>query len=225
MSGKKAKCKKCGHAFVLSALSETKAPASAKASSAKAAAPVAKKSPADSDHGPKMYGWLSEDENQKLIEGKAAAPAPSEIRPKYEDVSKNPYGLTQLDESLRCPFCAKEMETDAVVCLHCGYNTQNRTHGKITRTYANTGSEQFMWSLPGIIAIVAIFAFIGVIVYLWTMLPDPNSKEYREVWWKDFIRAGQVWGSILSGFLIAGALFFAVKRLILNPKPPEKEKK
>ncbi len=172
-----------------------------------------------------MYGWLSDDANQKIIEANRIAPIKSDLQPKYEDVSKNPYGLTKLDETPRCPFCAQEMEEGGIVCLNCGYNTQTRSHGKVVRTYATTPSEQFIWSLPGILCLVGIGAIVFGIIYLWTGLPDPKSEKYREVWWKEFISAGQVWGSIFGGFVIVGLGMFAFKRLIQHPKPPELEKR
>jgi hypothetical protein len=227
LRGKKARCRKCGKTIVLRAAGaapdKADKPGSAEKKPAGKAAPG--KKPSDSDGGSQMYAWLSEDDNQKLIEAARTTPIKSDLQPKYEDVSKNPYGLTKLDETPRCPFCAKEMEEGAIVCLDCGYNTQSRSHGKIVRTYATTPSEQFMWSLPGILCVAAMAALAFGIVYLWTGLPDPTSEQSRESVWKEFIRPAQVWGSIIAGFLIAGFGLFAFKRLIKNPRPPEKEKK
>jgi hypothetical protein len=117
------------------------------------------------------------------------------------------------------------MDEGAILCLHCGYNTQARVHGKTVRTYATTPAEQFMWSLPGLICLAAIAAIVFGIIYLWTGLPDPNSEKYRDVWWKDFINAAKVWGSIAGGLGIVGFGLFAFKRLIKNPKPPETVKR
>jgi hypothetical protein len=223
MQGKKGRCKKCGATIVLKAKSAGASKAApTKGSAAKSAAPAR---PTGDEDGPQMYGWLSDEQNQKMIEANRVAPIKSDLQPKYEDVSKNPYGLTKLDETPRCPFCAKEMEEGGVVCLHCGYNTQSRSHGKIIRTYANTPGEQFMWSLPGLLCVAAIAAIIFGVIYLWTGLPDPNSEKAKETIWKEFVRPAQVWGSVAGGFAIVGFGYFAVKRLILEPKPPEKHKK
>jgi hypothetical protein len=223
LRGKKARCKKCGHTFVVGAPSG-KSAAPAPAAPRKSGPAPAPSNPADDD-GPAMYSWLPEDANAQINQAQQMAPLKSDLQPKYEGVERNPYGLTKLDETPRCPFCAKEMEADAIVCLHCGYNTQTRSVAKTKRTYAVTPAEQFMWLLPGILCAAAVFALIGGIVYLWTGLPDPHSKDLRESTWSEFIRPAQLWGTILAGFLIAGSGMFAIRRLFLHPKPPEKEKK
>jgi hypothetical protein len=174
-----------------------------------------------------MYGWLQE-ENTERSSGKPGPPDSkgSSGGPAFHDQDRNPYGITELDLTPRCPFCAKEMESeDAVICLHCGYNTRTRQHGATKRTYANTGSDIFKWMLPGIFCVVGIVALVGCICYLWLGLPDPNNEKIKEEWWKEFIRPAQVWGSILAGAFIFGLGVFAVNRLVLHPTPPETEKK
>ena len=49
-------------------------------------------------------------------------------RPTIDDEEDaNPYGVTALDTAPRCPDCANEMESeDAIICLHCGYNSRTR---------------------------------------------------------------------------------------------------
>jgi DNA-directed RNA polymerase subunit RPC12/RpoP len=249
LQGKKGRCKRCGHTFVLKASAPAKAPTQPRpptttktpppAGKGKPAAPAAKtpsktpaspspqpKKPDESDHGPGTYGWL---DDGKTDWSESAGAQESKDNPGgvvYHHQDRNPYGVTELDLAPRCPHCAKELESeDAVICLHCGYNTQTRQHGATVRTYANTSGDQFKWLLPGILCVVGILAMIGAICYLWLGLPDPNNEKIKEEWWKEFIRPAQVWGSILAGFFIVGFGRFAVLRLVLYPTPPEMEKK
>ena len=244
MAGKKARCKRCGHTFVLqdSGTPSRAAPPKAGTPDAKnkPSAPAGKKTPSkspaasskpaprpkrpeESDHGPKVYGWLSEEEG---VARATANPDDKETKEgfKYHEADNNPYRVSELDLTPRCPFCAKEMESEeAIICLHCGYNTQTRQHGATVRTYANTGGDQFKWMLPGIACVVVIIAMIGAICYLWLGLPNP--EKVKEEWWKEFLMPAKVWGSIVAGAFIVVAGRFAVIRLILHPTPPEFEKK
>src|SRR5262245_28117899 len=66
--------------------------------------------------------------------GAKAPPAPAKAKPKTgrarfedEDDDGNPYDVTTLDLTPRCPACAGEMESEeAIICLSCGYNTMTR---------------------------------------------------------------------------------------------------
>jgi DNA-directed RNA polymerase subunit RPC12/RpoP len=242
MQGKKGRCKRCGHTFVLKAAAPAKAgPPAAAGRNAKAPAPASakpgkpdaapKKKPADSDAGSAMYAF-QEDKDFNKIEGSKSSgssiPMPKTgDKPKIMDVDHNPYAVTELDLTPRCPFCAKEMESEeAIICLHCGYNTQTRMHRKTQRTYANTPQEMFIWWLPGIVCVLIGLAAVGGILYLWLGI-NPNDPKHKEAWYAngDLLKAAQVWGTIVAGFTIWIAGYFAVKRLILNPAPPELEKK
>jgi DNA-directed RNA polymerase subunit RPC12/RpoP len=223
MQGKKARCKRCSHIFVLKANSPADASPAAPAARGKTSRPAtpaaktspakpAAKKPATPEPEAEPMTYMFREETEALAEGaggaKSTTPSPHG--------SQNPYGVTDLDLAPRCPFCAQEMESeDAIICLHCGYNTQTRSHPVVKRTYANTGGEIFMWLLPGIGCVVGILALIGFICYLWLQL-DP--KHY-------FTQPAQIWGSIISGGIIFFLARFAIKRLILHPTPPEMEKK
>jgi DNA-directed RNA polymerase subunit RPC12/RpoP len=246
MQGKKARCKRCGHTFVLKAAGSPPAagPSPRAGTPAKPAAPAAKakpsakaapepapapKKPADSDHddGQVMYNFVEETPAETPAKpAEPATPTQPKGGRKYEDIDHNPYAITTLDLTPRCPFCAQEMESkEAIICLHCGYNTQTRTHAVIVRTYANTFMDRFMWLLPGILCVVAIMILAGCIIYLWTALPNPDDPKEKEGLGAYWIRPAQVWGTVAAGFMIFFAGMFAVYRLILHPAPPEVEKK
>ena len=227
MQGKKARCKRCSHIFVLKANAPAVPTSPAPANRGKPAQPTnapartspgkpAGKKPAEPEPQTEAMTYSFQDEDTEVLAEGAKSTTPSSH-------SQNPYGVTDLDLAPRCPFCAQEMESeDAIICLHCGYNTQTRSHPAVKRTYANTGGEIFLWLLPGIGCAIGILALIGFVCYLWLQL-DP--KDYTKVWYGDFIAPAQIWGSIVS----AGVAFFlgrfAIKRLIFHPTPPEKEKK
>jgi hypothetical protein len=229
LQGKKGRCKRCGHVFVLRAAAAPRpkgptAKGKPNLPPAKAAAPAPKR-PEDSDPGEGIYGFQSDE--QAIASYNAPAEGSSSSKGQsYNAQDRNPYGVTDLDLTPRCPFCAKEMESEeAIICVHCGYNTQTRGMGATKRTYANTGQDIFMWMLPAFGCIAAILALIGGIIYLLKFMPDPENPKLKEEWWVAFIRPAQWWGTIICLFLIFFAGLFAVKRLILQPTPPEMEKK
>jgi hypothetical protein len=154
------------------------------------------------------------------------APAKQVSAPKYQEADAKPYDITELDLAPRCPYCTKEMESeDAIICLHCGYNTQTRSTPQIKRTYANTGSDQFLWLLPGIVAAVLVAVFLAVIVVLWVLVSGTSKSASGEDIPNTLVFAGKVWGSLISGVGMWIAGRFAIKRLIQNPTPPESEKR
>jgi hypothetical protein len=164
---------------------------------------------------------------EKVVESFTAKPVASSSKGQsYSDQDRNPYGVTELDLTPRCPFCAKEMESEeAIICVHCGYNTQTRSMGATKRTFANTGQDIFMWMLPAFGCILAILALAAGVIYLWTSLPNPEDPKVKEEWWKHFIEPAKIWGSIAAGFMAFFAGMFAIKRLVIQPTPPEMEKK
>src|SRR5947207_737731 len=64
-----------------------------------------------------------------IVPQQAEAPQPkpaavAAANARAPDDEANPYGITTIDLSARCPNCANKMESeDAIICLHCGYNT------------------------------------------------------------------------------------------------------
>lgn len=146
---------------------------------------------------------------------KAAAPAEDEGAP-------NPYALADAEEAIpRCPHCAKELESaDAVICVHCGYNTHTRQRHELKKVIENTGGDQFMWLLPGLLSVATIFFLIVFDLVFVFFLP----KWLRDNDLDFFATGGfRLWTVIASLFGMFFLGMFAVRRLILNPKPPEQE--
>ncbi len=135
-----------------------------------------------------------------------------------------PYDITALDTAPRCPECANEMEgPEAVICLKCGYNTRTRSRVVTRKLYHHTPFDYFLWLLPGILCALAV---IGLIVWdvLYLIYSEDWFKDSGWLWW---IASGgiRLWVVVITLFLMFFAGKYAIKRLILHPKPPEIELK
>jgi hypothetical protein len=204
--GKKVRCKFCQAAFVASAVGKGKAPAG---KSAKPPADKPAKAPAGKG-GP-----------VKPPADKPAKPALDD-----EDDDPNPYGMVEVDLSARCPNCANELDSEeAVICLYCGYNTRTRELSRMRKVHDLTGGEHFLWLLPGIACALAVFLIIGFNIWYLLQIDKVVSWENDNFFLGMWTIGGiKLWVVIMSlgGIWFAGK--FAVKRLILHPKPPEVEK-
>jgi DNA-directed RNA polymerase subunit RPC12/RpoP len=158
---------------------------------------------------------------------KTAPPPPKQGKEAAEDEydNPNPYGVTAMELGHRCPHCAEEFESeDAIICVNCGYNIETREHLKTVKTFEKTGGDQFMWLLPGILSVVAIFVLIGVDIIWCFFLPDwveDTGFPFEYLGYAPVV----LWAVIASLFLMFFAGRFAVKRLIINPTAPEVEKR
>jgi DNA-directed RNA polymerase subunit RPC12/RpoP len=156
------------------------------------------------------------------------APAPAKSKAKGKggrgsdfEADLNPYVVLDNDLAYRCPHCAGEMESeDAIVCLHCGYNTHTRERHQTKKVYKTTGGDVFLWLLPGIVCALLVLALIGFIVFLFVWLGEVVEAN-KEAWWVFGINAMRVWGTVLSLFIMFFTAKFAIRRLIFNPTPPE----
>jgi DNA-directed RNA polymerase subunit RPC12/RpoP len=146
-----------------------------------------------------------------------SAPAPSQ-----EDKEKNPYQLTDIVLTNRCPQCAAELESpDAIVCLNCGYNSLTRQRLTTVRTYAHTPLDWAIWLAPGIACALATLGLIGLICFL--LLPAGLQQVAGGAWWGHF--SIQIYGSALAAGIAWLAAKYAFRRLVRNPRPPEKFKR
>jgi predicted Zn finger-like uncharacterized protein len=221
--GKKIRCKNCEHVFVIKpppagggAISEakTRPPVPAK----KGAKP-AKEAPAD----PEPPIKFQDDDDE-------AGPA------------KKGYGITDLDLGVRCPQCAAEMENEEqVICLNCGYNKVTRERIRTRKVKEVTGSDKFMWLLPGMLAAFGVlcmigycffhhFALPGIMIDNWDQLTETKSRlEALKDDSVGFLQAAvvhpaiEVWLFVFIAFGCWRTGKFAYKRLIVNPNPPEVE--
>lgn len=218
VEGKKVRCKECEHVYVARTVSD-------KVTSGK---PAAKKPAAKAEPAKKPAAKAAPAKNKGKPESEAVKPAAEAPAPKPatdDEDDGNPYGLTDINLAARCPSCANEMESeDAIICLHCGYNTQTRVAVKTRKVHDTTGGDIFLWQLPGYLCVLGILAWIAIDLVYCLKINDWLDDE--DSWVHATFRSGGVklWLVITSLFFCFFMGKFAVKRLILDNKPPEVEK-
>lgn len=205
LQGKKIRCKDCGTTFPVQAKSEDK--------------PEEKKL--------ETFSFAAEEEKPPE---KKAAPAPKKPEKKKpapvdddDEEGSSPYGVTDEQLAARCPNCAKEMESEeAVICLHCGYNTRTRVRASIKRVHEITSQDRVHWLMPAIVCCVGIAILVGLNIFFWFGMSGMwNSMD--EATTPSLSRGLRTWFSAFSAWIgwIAGK--FAFSRLVLQPTPPEEE--
>jgi hypothetical protein len=168
---------------------------------------------------------------------KAAAPPVPRTNesppPVDEEYDPNKYILTETNDSLpRCPFCANQMESaEALICLHCGYNTRTRTRPEVKRIYQPTGLEVFLWLLPGILCVLTAIGMLVWYLIFWNKIEDWMADS----WFEDepgpprtFLAglgpgAMRLYHALLIAALYVPMYRFSYKRLVMNNKPPERK--
>lgn len=155
--------------------------------------------------------------------GHVFAAGSAQARPEAEpEDDGRGYGVAE-DEAAapRCPHCANELENaDARICLHCGYDTVTRQRVGTKKVAATTGGDQMMWLMPGFAALAGILTLIGFDVLYALLLPRwLKGGDWEAITYGGF----RVWIVVatLFGMFFLGK--FAVQRLLLHPKPPERE--
>jgi hypothetical protein len=156
---------------------------------------------------------------------KAAKPAKKSeaVKPEGDDGEGGAYGMRDEYLGARCPECAEKMEDGDVICLTCGYNTVTRLKAQRRRVKEQTGGDYFWWLLPGILCALAT-----VFLLLWmagNLIYRATRKDLAEMD-KLYVNAMDcclLWFTIGQIYLIYKSTRFAIRRLILNPHPPEVE--
>ncbi len=202
--GKKVKCKHCEHAFVVR-------DPSAKAT--KPAKPAGKPAAASSP------------------------PPPPPQKKSYDDEDEGPdkIEVIQEDDTPRCPHCANELDPpDAVVCIHCGFNSRTREKAETKRLWAPTPQDWMMHLLPGIVALVVVITLIVVNVMSFMNMREWLTDSFLQSDEKDaadrkkfYIHPAAFQFGILGISLpiLVPATRFAYRRLIKDFRPAEKVKK
>ena len=228
--GKKIKCKGCGNVFPVPA-------DAAGAPPTRSAAPGAPKTQASPGAAPRTQSPGGAPRTKPAAP--PAAPktrmAPPDLPARPEDdpeYDPNKYTVEQTNDTLpRCPYCAKEMPSaDALICLHCGYNTRTRQRPEVKQVYAPTFMELFLWWLPAILCILTIIGMWVWYLFFWDLI----EEWLADSWFEDDpgppktylggLSPGmfRLYHALLIIFLSVPMVRFIYKRLILHPKPPER---
>jgi ribosomal protein S27E len=132
------------------------------------------------------------------------------------------YTVIREKDKPRCPHCAHDMEEGEIVCLNCGYNTMTRERLPNRVLEPVTGWDYALWLLPGILCALLSLYFLFSVQAVFTHFPYVATADF--IYYTQDNKAIPCYVSI---FWLTIAYFcgkFAVKRLILNPHPPEVEK-
>jgi hypothetical protein len=199
LAGKKIRCKECQHVFTIPGAAAKAGDKAAKPAKAAKAAKPAKGSP---------------------LVGAGAV----------EDADTDPYDVTDHSFLPRCPYCAKELDSeDQVVCRNCGYNRRTRERIKTEKTLAPTAGEWIVHLLPGILCAIWVLLTLAGLAFTW-INREEHMIDYAKANGGDptinpYSQGVALWESVISLGIAFFAARFAVKRLILHPRPPEKEMK
>ena len=165
--GKQVRCKECRHVFVLKsaplAKSSPEPPTKKPSGSAKEAKPIGSTAP-----------------SKGASPAKSAPSAAGSTKAQSSDPKV--YDVTDTDLMPRCPYCAKELETEhQVICLNCGYNTHTRERIEPKKTFATTGGDLFLWLLPGILAAIGVLLSIGILLIFWLLFQVGERERRRDL--------------------------------------------
>lgn len=209
--GKKIRCKECEAVFPVrapkSAAGPAKSPAG-KPGAKPAAKPAATKPRPDDDAPIQLQIDASEDDDAGGSQGPVG------------------YVLEATDDHLpRCPFCAKVMEsTEAVICIHCGYNTVTRLRGETKKVYEISAGRRFLWLLPGIICLLIVIGLVVLDIFCWLKMKDWAEDSWMQNDDKTWVIRPHAFTLYITVALVAVMLAvgkFAFRRLFINNKPPE----
>jgi hypothetical protein len=141
-----------------------------------------------------------------------------------EDEWKNfkPYNLLKESDLPRCPFCAAEVEEDQVVCLACGFNRRTRSRHDYKMFHPLTANDWILWLTPGIGAALFALFCIGVIVSVFTHVPYIAGLD--SIYFTIGNKAIPIYVTLGCLVFIYLSGNFAIRRLVLNPTPPLREK-
>ncbi len=198
LQGRRVRCPNCGHGFIVQTQAQDKVE-SDEDRIGLAEEPAPPPQPAPAAEEPRIKSALDEE----------------------LEAGSNPYGVTTLDLSPRCPNCANELTSaEARICLHCGYDTLTRTIGKTEKTIEHTSGERFLWLLPGLLCAFGIFLLFLLQLFYCFALPGMIDKDS---WVNMFNHESmRLWIGLMLLGVMWGLGQFAYKRLIFHPNPPEK---
>ena len=140
-----------------------------------------------------------------------------------DDEDDNPYVVKEQDLKPRCPNCANEMaDKNATICLYCGYNTLTREWGKTEKVIGHTAGDYVKHLLPGFFSFAFVVLVACALMYYCVVSPIQfRGNKWLE--WTDH-ESLRMWSTFIAMFIMWGAGYFAYKRLLIEPKPPDIKK-
>jgi hypothetical protein len=155
-----------------------------------------------------------------------------------EEDSATPKALGVVDEGVeipRCPHCAAELDPpDAVVCISCGFNTITRVKAQSKKVWEPDANDWINHLAPGIAAAILCIIIVVTDIVCWVSMKDWMSGTFLE---KDepsatgdkafYVSPGAFIALIIALDIMPLIIManFAVKRLAIDNKPREREKK
>src|SRR5262245_19615584 len=146
-----------------------------------------------------------------VAKGATGKAAPAKKDDDDDEIARDPYGMVEVDLSYRCPNCANKMlDDDAIICVHCGYNTVTREKATTRKVRDVTGGDVALWLLPGIVCAIGVVSLITFDVLYCVMIEDWVDKDA----WYSFLDSmgAKIWIVIVSLFFIWLMGKFAFKR-------------
>jgi Zn finger protein HypA/HybF involved in hydrogenase expression len=201
--GRKIRCPNCQNAFIAEADDEAGAAPIAFAEDSAPAKPKTKPKP---------------------TAPKPAAAKPDEAKKPAEPsfLGEIPYGIESIETRARCPNCAELMADEkAIICIHCGYNTQTRTYGKTKRVFAATPAEILQHLMPAML-FSGLFVLLVLIVLWYNTVVPPWFNGTRSDWVVH--ESLRMWSAMIVAGLLAWFGSFAFKTFAMQPLPKEIEK-
>ena len=146
------------------------------------------------------------------------------------------YGVTEDDDTPRCPRCAKDLDPpDTKICLECGFDLVNRVRHRTKKVFETSKQDVFLYWLPAIIWIIVLLAGLGCVIWGWLSMTqiwtenelllsdDKNALTDK----KQFLVDPNACNVCLSVMLLALFSFGVpvVFKRIKSPMPPEIEKR
>ena len=230
--GKKIRCKSCTQVFTVPS-TETAKPAKAK--------PL----PADLQKPPAKAKAKAKPTAPPAEAPPPAADAPigfakdeDEVEDNDDDPRSKLMNVVIEEEVPRCPHCATELDPpDTKVCMNCGYDMLVRKRHGSKKVYEHTTEDYFMWWLPAIGWLVAMFFVL--LIELWFifrmrlfvedtldfLVKDEKNEVTKQ---NQFYLHPDAFTTCFSVFTLAVFAFgikYCYGRLVVNWKPPEVEKK
>ena len=157
---------------------------------------------------------------------KSSASAPTSQDDEEEDgrVGKA-YGIVLESETAKCPNCAKELiGTKAIICVHCGFNSRTRTWNRTKKIVERTPVDYMWWHLPAIASsIVVLISIVMLVVYFWKVPGWADANPNDTLPWLLNTLFVRIYMTIMVLYIAWSLGFYAIKRFVYFPHPPEEE--